>query len=47
MEFICIIREDDEFYRINLIIFDRMYCVLFVIKVDLIVGGDYDLLRRV
>lgn len=47
MEFICIIREDDEFYKLNLIIFDRMYCVLFVINVDFIVGGDYELLKSV
>lgn len=41
------IREDDEFYKLNPTISDKMHCVLFVINVDFIVGGDHELLKSV
>lgn len=41
------IREDDEYYRMNPTISDKMHCVLFVINAHLIVGGEHYLLQRV
>lgn len=41
------IREDDEYYRLNPTISDKMHCVLFVIKADFLVEGEHDLLKSV
>lgn len=41
------IQEDDELYRRNPTISDKMHCVLFVINADHVLGGDHAALLRI
>lgn len=41
------IQEDDEFYRRNPTISDKMHCVLFVVNAQHVLEGDHAPLFRV